>query len=173
MPQEWTSNKSRCKSVGIPKTEIKYKTKLELALEMMSYHKQKGTRFHWIGGHGLYGHDSKCRNSIADMDLLYILDIHSTDGVYMEKADISIAAKKFKRGRNLSLPKADTIRTKACDIVKGLREEECKTYTVRDAAKGSLVIDVWGQEIYSWDQQDRDCRKELLVVRGSKNEKGV
>lgn len=36
LPQEWTSNKSRCKSVGIPKTEIKYKTKLELALEMMS-----------------------------------------------------------------------------------------------------------------------------------------
>jgi len=173
LPEEWTSNNSRCKSVGIPKTEIKYKTKLELALEMISYHKQKGTRFHWIGGDGLYGHDSKFRNSIADMDLLYMLDIHSTDGVYIEKPDISIPAKKFKRGRNPSLPKADTIRTKACDIVKGLREEEWKTYTVRDAAKGPLVIDVWVQEIYSWDQQDTDCRKELLVVRGSKNEKGV
>ena len=67
------------------------------------------------------------------MDLLYMLDIHSTDGVYIEKADMSIAAKKFKRGRKPSLPKADTIRTKACDMVKGLREEECKTYTVGDA----------------------------------------
>ena len=55
LPEEWTSNNSRCKSVGIPKTEIKYKTKLELALEMISYHKQKGTSFHWIGGDGLYG----------------------------------------------------------------------------------------------------------------------
>lgn len=109
---------------------------------MMSYHKQKGRRFHWIGGDESYGQDSKFRNSIADMDLLYMPDIHSTDGVYMEKADISIAAKKFKRGRNPSLPKGNTIRTKACNIVKGLREEECKTYTVSDAAKGSLVIEV-------------------------------
>lgn len=78
----------------------------------------------------------------------------------------------LKEAETLPCPKGDTIRTKVCNIVKGLREEECKTYTVGDAA-GSLVIDVWRQEIYSWNQQDRDCRKELLVIGGSKNEKGV
>ena len=46
LPQEWTSDKSCCKSGGIPTTEIKYKTKLELALEMITYQKQGGTRFH-------------------------------------------------------------------------------------------------------------------------------
>jgi sulfatase maturation enzyme AslB (radical SAM superfamily) len=50
LPEEWVSDKSRCKSAHIPSTAIKYKTKLELALEMITYHKQKGARFHWIGG---------------------------------------------------------------------------------------------------------------------------
>ena len=173
LPQEWTSDKSRCKAAGIPKTEIKYKTKLELALEMIAYHKQKGTRFHWIGGDGLYGHDSKFRNNIEAIGLLYMLDIHSTDGIYLEKPTISIPEKQSKRGRNPTLPKADITRTKACDIVKELAEEDWKTYTVRDTAKGPLVIDVWVKEIYTWDETGTDCRKELLVVRRSKNEKGA
>jgi SRSO17 transposase len=172
LPQEWTSDKSRCKSAGIPTTEIKYKTKLELALEMIAYQKQKGTRFHWIGGDGLYGHDSKFRSSIDSMDLLYMLDIHSTDGVYIEKPNISIPSKQSKRGRKPALPKADKTRTKACDIAKELTQQEWKTYTVRDTAKGPLVIDVWVQEVYTWDEEQTSCRKELLVIRRSKNDNG-
>jgi SRSO17 transposase len=172
LPEEWTSDKSRCKSAGIPTTEIKYKTKLELALEMIAYQKQKGTRFHWIGGDGLYGHDSKFRSSIDSMDLLYMLDIHSTDGVYIEKPNISIPSKQSKRGRKPALPKADKTRTKACDIAKELTQQEWKTYTVRDTAKGPLVIDVWVQEVYTWDEEQTSCRKELLVIRRSKNDNG-
>ncbi len=172
LPEEWTSDKSRCKSAGIPLTEIKYKTKLELALEMITYQRQRGTRFHWIGGDGLYGHDSKFRSSIDSLGLLYMLDIHSTDGVYIEKPNISIPSKQFKRGRKPSLPKADKPRIKVCDIAKGLTKEDWKTYTVRETAKGPLVIDVWVQEVYTWDEEQTNCRKELLVIRRSKNESG-
>jgi SRSO17 transposase len=170
--KEWTSDKSRCKSGGIPTTEIKYKTKLELALEMITYQKQKGTRFHWIGGDGLYGHDSKFRSSIDSMGLLYMLDIHSTDGVYIEKPTISIPSKQSKRERKPTLPKADKTRIKVCDIAKELTQEDWKTYTVRDTVKGPLVIDVWVKEVYRWDEEQTNCRKELLVIRRSKNEKG-
>ena len=173
LPEQWTSDKKWCKSAHIPTAATQYKTKLELALEMIAYHKQQGTRFHWIGGDGLYGHDSKLRNDIAAMELLYMLDIHDTDGVYMERAAISIPDKQHKRGIKPSLPKADKTRTKVCDIVKGLSEQEWKTSTVRDTAKGPIIIDVWVQEIYTWDATDRDCRKELLVVRRDKNEKGA
>jgi SRSO17 transposase len=106
------------------------------------------------------------------MDLLYMLDIHSTDGVYIEKPNISIPSKQSKRGRKPTLPKADKTRTKACDIAKGLTQEDWKTYTVRDTAKGPLVIDVWVQEVYTWDEEQTSCRKELLVIRRSKNEDG-
>jgi SRSO17 transposase len=106
------------------------------------------------------------------MDLLYMLDIHSTDGVYIEKPNISIPSKQSKRGRKPALPKADKTRTKACDIAKELTQQEWKTYTVRDTAKGPLVIDVWVQEVYTWDEEQTSCRKELLVIRRSKNDNG-
>ena len=172
LPEEWTSDKSRCKSAGIPTTEIKFKTKLELALEMISYQKQKGTRFHWIGGDGLYGHDNKFRSRIDSKGLLYMLDIHSTDGVYIEKPTISIPAKQSTRGRKPTLPKADKVRTKACNIAKELTQQDWKTYTVRDTAKGPLVVDVWVQQVYTWDEEQTDSCKELLVIRRSRNDKG-
>jgi SRSO17 transposase len=173
LPESWTSDSKRCKAAGIPPADVKYKTKLELALQMIAYHQQKGTRFHWVGGDGLYGHDSKFRSNVSSMGLLYMLDIHSTDGVYIEEPQISIPEKKAKRGRKPSLPKTDKLRTKVCDIVKQLSEQKWKTYTVRDTAKGPLVMDVWVQEICTWDQTDAASRKELLVVRRNKNEKGV
>lgn len=142
LPQDWVPDKKRCKPAGIPDAAVKYKTKLELALGIITRHQQKGTRFHWVGGDGLYGHGSKFRNSLAAMNLLYMPDIHSTDSVYPEKHNISIPEKHSKRGRAPSLPKADKASIKVCDIVKGLAEENWKTYSVRDTAKGPLVIDV-------------------------------
>jgi SRSO17 transposase len=106
------------------------------------------------------------------MDLLYMLDIHSTDGVYIEKPNISIPSKQSKRGRKPTLPKADKTRIKACDIAKELTQQDWKTYTVRDTVKGPLVIDVWVQEVYTWDEEQTDCRKELLVIRRDKNDNG-
>ncbi len=124
LPEEWASDKGRCRSAGIPTAEIKFRTKLGLALEMIAHQKQKGTRSHWIGGDGLYGHDGKFRGKIGSMGLLYMLDIHGTDGVYTEGPTIGIPEKQSKRGRKPTLPKADKARTKACDIAKGLAQED-------------------------------------------------
>ena len=62
---------------------------------------------------------------------------------------------------------------KVCDIVKNLGVEDWKTYTVRDTAKGPLVLDVWVQEVYTWDGSAADCRKELLVVPRNRKEEGT
>ena len=72
LPEEWTSDKQRCKSAHIPPASTKFKTKQELAFEMVVYHQQKGTRFNWVGGDGFYGHDSQFRSRIAALNLFYI-----------------------------------------------------------------------------------------------------
>lgn len=172
LPKDWVDDKQRCHAAHIPSGEMRYKTKLELALEMIRYHKDKGTRFHWIGGDGLYGHDSKFRSAIDEMELLYMLDIHSTDAVYEQCPVIDIPEKKQARGRKPSLPKTDEPKTKVCDIVKRLLPQDWRTYSIRDTTKGPLEIDVWVQEIYTWDEKQSTARKELLVIRRDKNKEG-
>lgn len=172
LPRDWVCDKQRCQDARIPSGEIKYKTKLELALEMIKHHKTKGTRFHWIGGDGLYGHDSKFRNAVDVMALLYMLDIHSTDGVYEQCPLISIPEKKKAKGRKPTLLQTDEPQTKVSDIAQRVSPQDWKTYSIRDTAKGPLVIDVWVQEIYTWDGKQEAARKELLVIRRNKNSDG-
>ena len=50
LPREWTINTNRCIEAGIPKDKIVFKTKPELALEMVMEARQRGMRFNWVGG---------------------------------------------------------------------------------------------------------------------------
>ena len=90
----------------------------------------------------------------------------------MEKPTIGVPEKKAGKGRPPSLLKTDVMPTKVCDIVKNLCTGDWKTYTVRDTAKGPLVLDVWVQEVYKWDGSAADCRRELLVVHRNRKEAG-
>jgi SRSO17 transposase len=172
IPQSWTSDKARCKAAGIPKEGMVFNTRLELALEMVQKHKQMGTRFHWIGGDGLYGHDSQFRRAIAEQNLLYMLDIHSNDGVYVEKPSIGVVVKTSGKGKKPIHPKADKPSLKVKDIAGGLSQEQWKTYTIREGTKGPLQVQIWVQEVYTWDGKETEARAELLVMRRIKNEAG-
>ena len=172
LPKSWTMDKERCKAAGIPGEHMVYKTRLELALEMIRKHKQLGTRFQWIGGDGLYGHDSKFRRAIGLEGLLYMLDIHSKDGVYLEQPTISVPPQIGTRGRVPVNLKADKPLIKVKDIATGLREDQWKQYTIRNGSKGPLVVHIWVQEVFTWDEKETEAQKELLVIRRTKNEAG-
>ena len=59
LPESWTSSKSRCDKAKIPEPDRIFKTKPELALEMIDEDIKNGVEFDWIGGDGLYGHNQK------------------------------------------------------------------------------------------------------------------
>jgi len=55
LAESWTEDKERCKKVKVPKEHMTYKTKVELALDIVKHQIAIGTRFHYIGADGLYG----------------------------------------------------------------------------------------------------------------------
>src|ERR1035437_1682823 len=63
LPKSWTDDPERCKNAHIPEQEIVFKTKTELALEIIIAQRAMGIRFDWINADGLYGHDSKLLRS--------------------------------------------------------------------------------------------------------------
>ena len=55
LPEEWTSDQKRCRNAKIPEERIEFKTKIELALEMVKHQRSLGTDFNWVGADSLYG----------------------------------------------------------------------------------------------------------------------
>jgi SRSO17 transposase len=65
IPQKWTKDPLRCQRSGIPKAHIKFKTKPQLALELIGQAIDEGVEFDWVGGDGLYGHNSELRRALS------------------------------------------------------------------------------------------------------------
>ena len=49
LPKEWTDDVERCNKAGIPESERVFKTKNQLALEIVEQARRNGVRFGWVG----------------------------------------------------------------------------------------------------------------------------
>jgi len=171
LPESWTSAPTRCQKAGIPSDKMAFRTKPEFAVEMVSAARKKGIRSAWIGGDGLYGHDSKFRDARdADGDCS-VLDVHDDETVYREASCPSIPEKKAGRGRTPTRYQVDTEGIKVKEIVSTLDESSFKECCFRDGSKGGKRRNVFVQEVYTWNGKEATPRKERVIV--SKNLDGT
>jgi len=170
LPKDWTEDKERCKAAGIPDSLCEFKTKLELALDMVKEQKSRNIRFDWVLGDGFYGHGSGFRAGVNELGIKYMLDIHSTDSFYLESPTLAVPKKNGVQGRTPTLLRANKNSIKACDYMEGLCEDDWKHYSLRDTAKGALEADIHVKEIFTWDESSDVIMKELLVIRRTKKE---
>jgi SRSO17 transposase len=49
LPEEWVKDRARCLAAGIPAEEIRFRTKLELARELVAEALANGLEFGWVG----------------------------------------------------------------------------------------------------------------------------
>ena len=64
LPKSWTQDKKRCEKAGIPQGEQTFKTKPQLALEMI-HGLEGGVEYDWVGGDSIYGDSAEVRRGIA------------------------------------------------------------------------------------------------------------
>jgi len=63
IPQEWTADKERCKAAGIPE-EFTFRTKPEMAREMIQRAETASVPYKWVTGDCVYGEYSELRQSL-------------------------------------------------------------------------------------------------------------
>ena len=97
LPESWTSDLKRCEKAGIPEEKRTFKTKIDLALEMVEADVEAGVEFGWVGGDGLYGHGAELGNRLNDMGLVFLLDVHCNQQIYPTKPHIGVPESTSKR----------------------------------------------------------------------------
>jgi SRSO17 transposase len=73
LPKEWTQDRKRCKRAGIPK-EIGFRTRHELALEMLREHRS-ALPHAWVTGDDEMGRNSGFREELRKMNECYLLAV--------------------------------------------------------------------------------------------------
>ena len=75
LPEEWTKDKRRCQRAGIPK-EIRFRTRHELALEMLREHRAV-LPHRWVTGDDEMGRNSHFREELRTLSEQYLLAVPS------------------------------------------------------------------------------------------------
>ena len=78
LPREWTQDLDRGREVGIP-DGTEYRTKPELALQVVSRALDAGVPAAWVTGDEVYGSDGKLRRSLEERGQPYVLAVRSNE----------------------------------------------------------------------------------------------
>lgn len=93
LPEDWCDDAGRCEEAGIPKNERAFKTKCQLAWEIIE-HQSSLVDFDFVSADGFYGNDAELARRIDGAGHLYMLDIHSDQTIYLSRRNcMSLPAK--------------------------------------------------------------------------------
>ncbi len=171
LPEGWTSSKEKCDKAKIPEENRIYKTKPELALEMIDEDIKNGVEFVWVGGDGLYGHSLKLTKGLDEREKLYVLDVHKDELVFLEKPIILKPERKHPKGRSPVKKKPEGEQLRLDHYIKGLNHIDWLKVKVRKTTKGWLKLMVHVTDVWIWDSEEEKIIKRTLIITKTKGKK--
>jgi len=156
LPREWAKGRKRRKKAGVPKG-IKYRTRHELALEMLR--RRGGTLPHgWVAGDDEMGRPAWFRKRLADDQERYLLAVPSNTSVR------DLEAEPPPYGGHGRRPKAPFRGVRAWSAA--LPAGAWTKLTVRDGEKGPLGVEIVARRVESKvDRRVVGFEETLVVVR--------
>ena len=136
LPESWTSDKDRCEAAGVPEDRQGYRSKTELALEMVGRAQERGhLKAGWVAADDAFGMSPSFREGLAALGMWYVLDVPSGFTVWPpEPAWTSAEYQGFGRPRKPRL--RDGQRRTMEQRSDELPEEAWREITVAEGSQG-------------------------------------
>jgi SRSO17 transposase len=82
LPKEWTGDRDRMKKAGVPREAQTFRTKHELALDLIERALTNGVEFSWVGFDGFYGENGQLLRMLDATGLTFMADVHRDQYVW-------------------------------------------------------------------------------------------
>jgi len=155
LPKEWTQDKARLATAGVPRACWGYRTRHQLALEMLAA-TSAALPHRWIAGDDEMGRPSWFRRRLAALGERYLLAVPSNTMI----RDLQTEPPAYSgRGRRPQRPWQSV-----AVWSQGLDEKAWQRVNVRDGSKGPLVVDIVKRRVVSRTHRRQQGDEEMLVV---------
>ena len=160
LPKEWTKDTARLDKAGVPKASRAYRTRHQLALEMLTTH-GGGLPPSWIAGDDEMGRPYWFRRRLAALGERYLWAVPSNTAL----RDLATAPPEYSgRGRPGKRP-WHSVETWS----QALGEDSWQRIDVRDGSKGPLVVEAVKRRGVSRTHRRQQGDEEMLVVIRSRD----
>lgn len=164
LPKSWTEDQKRMKKAKIPDEAQVFKTKQQIALELIEHQVSIGNRFDYINGDALYGADQKLTDAIDELSVPFVMDIRENQHIFLEEPEIFIPP-QGARGRKPKNLNANLTSIGVKEYALSLSGKDFKGIKVRNTAKGKLKCRFHFRTVWIWDKQSPKASKRMLVIR--------
>lgn len=164
LPEEWANDPERCERAGVPKGERSFRTKPDLALEIVKHAREKGLRFGWVGADVGYGKGPGFCFALGEMGETFVVDLHSDFRVYLKDPEPYLPEKSSNRGRQFTKYQTDQESFEVGKLVNSLPEKCWKTMTLRHTTRGVLRVQIYRWRVYVWDGESGKVQCWTLIV---------
>ena len=88
LPESWTADQDRCEAAGVPKERQGYRSKTQLALELLEGALERGhLQAGWVAGDDAFGMSPSFREGLAALGMRYVLDVPAGFTVWPEEPE--------------------------------------------------------------------------------------
>jgi SRSO17 transposase len=164
LPKEWVNDDKRCEEAKIPAEERVYKTKLELALEIVEHARELKLGYEWVCADGLYGQSYEFAKTLDERNEIFVLDVHKNQRVYLEDPEPIVIQKTGPKGDIVEKRQAQSKSIRVDKWAQSGEENQWKLYNLRPTTKGDLYLDVRHRRVWIWDGKEEEARQVHLTT---------
>ena len=166
LPEEWAADGPRREKARVPEGAV-FRTKPELALEMVGDAAAAGLPFRWVTADSVYGVSPVFCQGVRALGKWYVLDSSSDARVWTTEPEVIPAGTKPPgKGRPTVNPKPATKPERVADVAAALPADAWRRVTVAEGSQGPRVFDY--AELAVWFSEDGlPGGPERLLVRRS------
>ena len=153
LPKEWTNDAARMAAVGVPRSHQTYRTKQELALDLIERALENGVQFSWVGFDGFYGDNGQFLRMLDGADLTFLGDVHCDQHIWTADPTVDKTAKRMR---------ADA-------WVKSQGPTAWRRVEIRRGTRGPMKVDVLHGRVWLYQRGDARAYQWHLVVTRQPN----
>ena len=165
LPEEWAADYPRREEAGVPEAVV-FRTKPELAVEIVQQAVERGLPFRWVTADSVYGNSPTFVQGIRGLGKWYVVDTSADARVWLTEPVVIPAGTKGPRGRATNRPRVATKPERVDEVVARLPVHAWKRIVVAEGSQGPRIYEyaclwVW----FSEEGLPSGC--ERLLVRRS------
>jgi len=167
LPEEWAEDDDRREEAGVPEGVI-FRSKPELALDMVQTAVIEKIPFRWVGGDSVYGDSPTFVQGVRELGKWYVLDTSSDARVWLSKPRMRKTGRSGSHGgRPRTRAKAVKKPIPVTEAIAKLSKSDFRRVTVSEGSQGPLVYEYAEMRVWFSEEGSPAEEPERLLVRRS------
>jgi len=167
LPENWTEDRDRCQSAGIPEGVV-FRTKPELATEMIERSHRAGVPFRWVAGDSVYGNSPLFLQTLRTLGKLYVVEVSSDARVWATQPEMRPMGRTTRvGGRPTTNPKPLTKPKPVHELLAEIPATAWKRIQVAEGSQGPRLYEYTELTVWFSEESQPTAEPERLLFRRS------